>query len=136
MLARLDQGWANLGLAIAGLPHERWGEPGVCGAWSVKDVLGHVAFWDRYSADVARREAAGESTADEVDWQAMNEVDAAAKADWTVAAIRTELAAAHEAVLTAYRALPTLNEGAIKEDWEHYDEHAAEIRSWRERGGI
>jgi hypothetical protein len=134
MLAQIDRSWANLISAIEGLSTDHWGESGVSGEWSVKDLLGHVAFWDRYSAEVATKR--GAVPASEVGWQAMNDADAAAKADWTVTAIETELADAHAAILTAYEALPTLDEENVKEDWEHYDEHAAEIRAWREREGI
>lgn len=135
ILARIDRSWENLTDAIAGIPSERLVEPGVCGPWSGKDILGHVAFWDRQGAEMRTHEAAGE-TLPKVDWRAMNDVDADAKANWTVVEIETELAAAHAAMVAAYRILPTLAEDEIKEDWEHYDEHAAEIRGWRERAGV
>ena len=38
---------------------------------------------------------------------------------------------AHDALVTAYNALPTLDDIGIDDDWIHYDEHAAEIRAWR-----
>jgi uncharacterized protein (TIGR03083 family) len=135
ILTQLDTSWANLTQAIAGIPTDRFAEPGVCGDWSLNDVLGHVAFWDRQGAEMRTREAAGE-TLGKVDWQAMNDADAAAKATWSFAEIETEFAAAHAAMLAAYRALSTLAEDEIKEDWEHYDEHAAEIRAWRDQLGI
>jgi hypothetical protein len=136
VLAQIDRGWANLTAAIDGLSTDRWGEPGVTGEWSVKDVLGHVAFWDRYSAEAVRRTTAGDPLPTGHDWQAMNDADYVAKVDWSVAAIQTELAEAHADILAAYRAFPDLTEDLAKEDWEHYDEHAAEIRAWREREGI
>jgi hypothetical protein len=137
ILAQLDRSWANLSAAIAGIPSGRLCDPGVTGQWSAKDVLGHVAFWDRFGAEQARREQAGEPEPDgETDWQTLNDTDQIAKADWQAERVLAELDAAHIAILTAYRALPTLDPEHVKEDWEHYDEHAAEIRAWRERMGV
>ncbi|HKG26813.1 MAG TPA: DinB family protein [Thermomicrobiales bacterium] len=137
ILAQIDRSWANFTEAIAGLPADRLGEPGVSGHWSAKDVIGHVAFWDRFSAEQARRQLSGEPEPEGMnDWQALNDRDHAAKADWDASRILSELDAAHAEILTAYRALPTLDPDHVKEDWEHYDEHAAEIHAWRERAGV
>jgi hypothetical protein len=137
ILAQIDRSWANFTEAIAGLPADRLGESGVSGHWSAKDVIGHVAFWDRYTAEQAQRQLSGEPEPDgEHDWQALNDQDQAAKADWEAVRILAELDAAHVKILTAYRALPTLDADNVKEDWEHYDEHAAEIRAWRARAGV
>src|SRR5262249_37485965 len=136
IFAQLDTSWANLTQAIAGAPADRFAEPCVCGDWSLKDVLGHVAFWDRFGAESAQRELAGQPKDGEHDWQRLNDQDHAAKANWDADRILTELDAAHAAFLDAYRALPNLGPDHVKEDWEHYDEHAAEIRAWRERLGI
>jgi uncharacterized protein (TIGR03083 family) len=122
ILAQIDASWTNLTDAIPGIPADRFAEPGVCGDWTVKDLLGHVAFWDRVGADHAARELAGEPKPD-------------GESDWPVDQILTELETAHRAFLDAYRALPNLRPAHVQEDWEHYDEHAAEIRSWRKREG-
>lgn len=136
ILGQIDRSWAGLQAALNGVPKERLSEPNIVGQWSIKDVLGHVAFWDRYSADGAALRLAGAPDRGEADWQALNDTDAAAKAEWDVDRILTELDAAHAALLAGYRALPTLDADEIKEDWEHYDEHGAEVRTWREREGI
>jgi hypothetical protein len=137
ILAQIDTSWANLSDAIAGIPADRLAETGVSGHWSAKDVLGHVAFWDRFSAAQAERMLAGEPEPEGGnDWQGLNDQDHAAKADWDAARILAELEPAHTALLVAYRALPSLDPEQVKEDWEHYDEHAAEIRAWRKRAGV
>ena len=38
-------------VALAGLPEERIDEPGVCGVWSVKDLVHHVAYWENNVAE-------------------------------------------------------------------------------------
>jgi DinB family protein len=137
ILAQIDESWANLLAAIDSLPAGRLADTGVSGDWSTKDVLGHIAFWDRYSAAQAQRRLVGQPDPEnEPNWQTLNDQDHAAKADWDAARIRTELDAAHTAILAAYRSLPALDPDHVKEDWQHYDEHAAEIRAWRDRLGI
>ena len=34
--------------AVEGLPDPDWLKPGVCGAWSVKDVIAHLADTEAY----------------------------------------------------------------------------------------
>ena len=52
---RVDASWDGWLAALDGVPAERLIEPGVCGDWSVKDLIGHVAYWDDDAlADVER----------------------------------------------------------------------------------
>ncbi len=46
LLNRLDKAWAALKESYAGLSDSRLTEPGVTGAWSVKDILAHVTTWE------------------------------------------------------------------------------------------
>lgn len=46
MLGRIVAAWRDWLLAIEGLPEDRVDEPGVCGHWSVKDLVPHMALWD------------------------------------------------------------------------------------------
>lgn len=136
-LAQLAVSWDNLMTAINGIPSDRMSEPGVIGDWSVKDILGHVAFWDRYSVAEAERRLARDLTPPpQHDTDAMNAENHEAKAGWDVAAIQNELIDAHDALATVYNALPNVDHVGIDEDWTHYDEHAAEIVAWRERNGL
>ena len=142
VLERIDERWRGLQAAIDGIPDERMVEPGVSGDWSVKDLLGHVAVWDRYVVAAVRRFLAGAATG-EVDWQRMNEREAAARADRSVAEQREEMERAHAAMVAFVGALGpaefrTKNvRPRIRVDtYEHYDEHAADIRAWRERTGV
>jgi hypothetical protein len=136
-LAQLAQSWDNLTTALNGLPTDRMSEAGVTGEWSVKEILGHVALWDRYSVIQAERRLAGDLTEpDPHDTDAVNAEDRDAKSTWDISEIQAELITAHDALVAAYTALPTFDQIKIDEDWIHYDEHAAEIRDWRERTGL
>jgi hypothetical protein len=37
---------------LDGLPTSEWETPGVCGAWSVKDIIGHLASYEHLLVDV------------------------------------------------------------------------------------
>jgi hypothetical protein len=45
-LARLDAAWKDFEASYAGLSPEQLLVPGVQGAWSVRDVIAHVTWWE------------------------------------------------------------------------------------------
>jgi hypothetical protein len=45
-LKRLDQAWAAFRQSYAGLSDAEVMEPGVTGAWSVRDIIAHVTWWE------------------------------------------------------------------------------------------
>ncbi|MGH9444887.1 MAG: ClbS/DfsB family four-helix bundle protein [Terriglobia bacterium] len=47
LLKRLDKAWVAFKESYAGLLELRLMEPGVTGAWSVRDILAHVTTWER-----------------------------------------------------------------------------------------
>lgn len=46
LLDKLEQAWADFKASYAGLSEAQMTEPGVTGAWSVKDILAHVTTWE------------------------------------------------------------------------------------------
>jgi hypothetical protein len=46
LLKRLDKAWQGLLMSYAGLADSEMMEPGVTGAWSVRDVIAHVTWWE------------------------------------------------------------------------------------------
>jgi hypothetical protein len=46
LLETIDRRWQELLAAYAGLPDAALTEPGVAGAWSVKDIIAHVSVWE------------------------------------------------------------------------------------------
>jgi hypothetical protein len=46
VLERLELAWADLADAYAGLSDAELLAPGVAGAWSVRDVVAHVTWWE------------------------------------------------------------------------------------------
>ncbi len=139
---RIEQSWRGLTDALAGVPAAHLDEAGAVGEWSVKDVMGHVAFWDEQAVAAGERLLRGEPAV-EVDWQAINEREAAAAAGRSAAEQRAAMDRAHAAVLALLRQTPPSDPrflglcGCLRGDtFEHYDEHAADIRAWRARVGL
>ena len=139
---RIEASWdAWLG-TVRGIPEERLAEPGACGGWAIKDLIGHVAFWD---ADAIQDIGAylGGMARPKEDVDALNARSAAAHAARGAEEVRAEMERTHAAVvalLTALapddpRALAACREIAV-DTWEHYDEHAAQVRAWRQRVGL
>lgn len=143
-IVQIEASWDGLMRAIAGIPDDRLTAPGAVGEWSVKDVMGHVAYWDEQAVAVARRRMVGTEPGPPIDWQTINEREAATRAGQSLAAAREELRHAHERVMETLRSLLVLTPadaigicGCLTDDtYEHYDEHASEIRAWRERIGV
>lgn len=46
LLKTVDARWQALIASYAGLPEAASTEPGVTGAWSVKDIIAHVSVWE------------------------------------------------------------------------------------------
>ena len=141
-LARIEASWADLLAALDGIPEERVAEPSVSGAWSVKDLMGHVAVWDAHAVAFAKRVLAGEPKSD-LDWQGLNEREAASRAGRSALEQRDEMERTHEAMLAFVRGLQPaeLRTKGIRprfriDAFEHYAEHARDIRAWRQREGV
>jgi hypothetical protein len=47
VLRDMDKAWRAFMDSVRGIPESLMSEPGVSGHWSVKDILAHVAAWDR-----------------------------------------------------------------------------------------
>jgi len=47
LLKRLDAAWRAFTQSYAGLPEPDLLQPGVTGAWSVRDIIAHVTIWER-----------------------------------------------------------------------------------------
>jgi hypothetical protein len=145
----MDQEWAALEVALTGLSDKRMLETGVVGEWSVKDLLGHMAFWAQEAAKNTELVRAGQQdqivrpdSAETTDmWNAR---ERRARASRPLAEVRRELEKSHRRALAALAALPeeklslNLDDGTFLElyavdTYDHYREHIAQVLSWRKR---
>ena len=143
----LNEAWRELSAVLDSIPSEEQERAGVVEGWSVKDMLGHMAFWAEKAGRDLELVAAGKPEEIEVptgqesvnEWNAR---EAGRRANLPVAEVRRELAAAHESALQSLRQVPadvfdtevqgwTMLVRFAEDTYRHYGEHAEHIRAWQ-----
>jgi uncharacterized damage-inducible protein DinB len=137
--------------SFAGLSDEEMLEPGVTGSWSTKDVLTHVAAWDRVTSEAFRAMLEGERHP-MLEWdvdgvQQFNEQTYEANKSRDLNDVLTELNASREELTEFLRDLDSVKMFAPAPGDEHADmsiaamvsvqvdhdqEHAEMIEEWRQ----
>ena len=146
VLRSLDHSWNELREVIDSMSEPEMVEPGVVDDWSIKDLLGHMAFWaDRAVNTLAEVQAGrgaevpGPETETELDeWNAR---EFAVREGKNLAQLREDWERAHQAARAALETFPeeTLDDpfkdhtvvfefGA--DTFAHYQQHAAQISAW------
>jgi uncharacterized protein (TIGR03083 family) len=152
MLAgQLEDARERLLQSFAGLSDEQMQEPGVCGDWSVRDILAHIAAWDRATTEAYRAMVAGERPAfldlDEEGIEAFNHEHHQVTLQAGVDEVVTELLASRNEMLEMLRDLDNKTlfapapgdtqadlsiAACINVTISHDEEHAEMIEEWRE----
>jgi hypothetical protein len=140
LIERIDEAWRELFAVLDDIPEDRLSDPGVIGAWSLKDLFGHLAFWDEHALAEIERALAGLPREDNT-WQEMNEADHAARRDRKLPEQRAAMHQAHAALVERLESVAGIEaahiDAAIRPDtYEHYRDHIADIRTWRQRTGV
>jgi mycothiol maleylpyruvate isomerase-like protein len=137
LLQREDESWSALVDACSAVSEDRRDVEGVVPGWTVHDMMWHCGYWAGSVVDVLARIARGEKTDDDQDWDAINDsvVQEGRTMSWDEVIVASERN--RTAVRAALSALPMLTDEAIGEfggeTFEHYDEHAQEIRTFASR---
>jgi uncharacterized protein (TIGR03083 family) len=144
---QLDEAWAELQALVQKAPEDAVTEPGVVEDWSLKDLLGHMAFWSGRAARNLRCTAAGRP--DEAEFgEGENWVDEwnarefEARRDHEFHQVRAEWMRNHEDAVKALDEAPaevldeklrgddSVLEGFGWDTYEHYRQHAEHIKDW------
>ena len=144
LLAQLNRDWQVFLDSLACLPDSALLQPGVVGEWSLRDIMGHVTTWEEESikalpAILARVPPPTYGGYGGVGVDAFNAQKAAEKHALTLADIRRDLAATHQILLGRIAAIPDeavdaeLERRVAEDTWNHYRQHAEQIRAWRGR---
>jgi len=145
LIAKVDAAWADFHAAYAGLAVEDLMIPGVCGDWSIRDLIAHVTWWDGEALTHLPLVLEGGTpprysvTYGGID--AFNAMKTGEKQGLTLEEVRAEAAATHDRLLAYLR---SVDPGRLKgnsrfthrlrlDTYGHYPIHAAQIRAWRER---
>ena len=139
--------WEALGSAVDSFSEAEMEQAGVIEGWSVKDLLGHIAFWaDKAAADL---QAVAGGKPEEVDvpggdeavdeW---NERERQSRVGRPLADIREEWLESFEKAMGALAEFPaerlqekvqgrTVLERFAGDTYEHYREHFGDLSAWR-----
>ncbi|MFW6115986.1 MAG: DinB family protein [Chloroflexota bacterium] len=150
LLARLAAERAELLWQILGIDEQTLTQTPLfeAGDWTVKDLLAHVAAWDRWQHSTMAALLEGEQPdfAAAADWDAFNAAAVEAGRDRTLAEVLSELRNARGSWVAWLRSVPlpaffqtrTMGEwdwtfpGCLEVQWDHDAEHAAQLARWRE----
>lgn len=140
LLQRIEDSWRAFLASLDDLDDDALLEPGAVGEWSLKDLLGHIAYWDDLGRENAALALSGNARTFE-DYEALNQADHAARRGRTLAEERAAMHQAHAALVADLEERLHLDAAAIDEaiagsTYGHYDEHVVDIRAWRERRGV
>jgi hypothetical protein len=131
LLREEDRAWGALNALLDEIPDERMTEPGLTEDWTVKDLLGHLAYWMAEAAHVFERQHYNTYEKSSLDVDAINADVYQAMKDLDLSTVRTELDSARVRMLQEWWALPELTPEA--EEWfmesgpGHLDEHLPDI---------
>lgn len=144
-LKRLDQAWEALQESYAGLSDAELLVPGVTGAWSIKDIIAHVSWWEEEALKHLPLILAGgrpprySVTYGGID--AFNAKMTAQRKDLSLAAVLRHRDDVHRRLVALVRSAPeTQATGETRfrrrlrlDTYGHYPKHGRAIRAWRER---
>lgn len=134
---RIETTWRHWLLALARVDSDRRTEPGVCGHWSVKDLMAHIALWESEIPEHIQRWEIGLPIAD-LDIDTMNAEIVAENHARSCALVRIDMHRAHQIAMTAIRDLDLEPDDDLRsriacETWDHYPEHTEQILVWLDR---
>ena len=144
-----QQAWDDL---VTSVPRERMLEPVWPGGWNVKDLAGHVGFYENWAAEFIRTErwADDDPMLHHADMDTRNDAYYERNKDRELDDVLAELARIHAGMIAAIEGLgeddfrsrnehgtPSANDARPIEEIvlgntrDHFDQHATQIRDWR-----
>ena len=137
VLRDIDKAWRTFMDSVEGIPESLMIEENVSGDWSVKDVLAHVAAWDRETTRVVLQIVRGDEPQWPIHVQRFNDLNYEADQNLIVLEARNRALSAHKALVEMLD-----GKSEVRADWirsttyEHYPKHTEEILRWRRAQGI
>jgi hypothetical protein len=145
LLQRLDVAWRAFKESYAGLSEAELLEPGVTGAWSIRDIIAHVTTWEQEalahlpSILGGHRPPRYSVTYGGID--AFNALMTTKKAGLSLAEVFRQQDEIHRQVIDLIDRAPEdqwIRETRFRrrlrlDTYDHYPKHTEAIRRWRER---
>jgi hypothetical protein len=143
----------QLEMLLTHLSVAQMNQPGAVGVWSVKDVLAHIAFWERYALRLLHAAARGETPDLEADDDTETR-NASVVAQYYQRSLSAVLADWHDARQELIEQLAATSDEDLNDpgryhwtrgvplwrriawdSYEHEQEHIDQIRSWMAQQG-
>lgn len=113
---------------MSSVPVDRRTDAGVCGSWSMKDLMGHLAFWDSVTIDSLTTELRGETwIPDPRDVDAIYAIEASLRANWNWDQVLDEVTHNRNKRLILH-VMPVATD--MSDVGGHWVEHGAQIDAW------
>lgn len=134
VIAAIDDSWRELRRSLSRVRSADMAVPGVCGDWTIKDIVGHITTWESELVDAITTGSNLPSS----NISQFNHEAAAEKARLTVREVMARMEETHRVLRDLLRRQPSskfepgdgvryqIDEASIL----HYEEHTAQIRSW------
>lgn len=144
LLNRLDRAWVDFKESYAGLSDTQLLEPGVTGAWSVRDIIAHVTTWDeealRHLPVILEGGRPPRYSVTYGGIDAFNALMTKGKESLSLSEVLQQQDEVHRRVIALIESAPedllrreTRFRRRLRLDtFGHYPKHAAAIRRWRE----
>lgn len=147
LIDKVEAAWADFHAAWAGLPDDALLIPGVCGEWSIRDLIAHVSWWDEEAITHLPMVLEGRTpprysvTYGGID--AFNALKTEEKRGLSLDEVRREADATHGRLVAYLESVPVerlvgnsrFTHRLRLDTYGHYPIHAADIRAWREAHG-
>jgi hypothetical protein len=145
LLQRLGNAWEALKESYAGLSEPDLLEPGVTGAWSIKDIIAHVTWWEEEAlTHLPLILAGGKPPRYSVKYGGIDAFNAGMteqRKDLSLAEVLRQRDAVHGRLIAFIDTAPeTQVTGDTRfrrrlrlDTYGHYPKHARAIRTWREQ---
>ena len=145
LLARLDVAWRDFEASYAGLSDAELLVPGVTGAWSVRDIIAHVTWWEEEALEhLPLVLDGGRPPRYSVRYggiDAFNALMTERRRHLPLAAVLRQHDEVHARLLAYLGTVPgalLARESRFRrrlrlDCYGHYPKHAAAIRAWRQR---
>jgi hypothetical protein len=132
---KIEPGWNRLIELLSDIPEDlvekQFGRSG----WSIKVLVGHIAYWERHAARVIQVIARGETPAP-IEFMVVNQEVAAIDASRAYVDVRRDLDNAHEELLMIVDESGEVGSRRLGGDtWGHYPEHIKQLEKWLQKSG-
>ena len=134
LLEREAKAWLDFEAAFASVPPGRRGVEGVVPGWSTHDLLWHCAYWAADGSETLERLRRGDPEPEESSDEAALDAEILAEGrgmTWDEVIVQAERNRERaRAALSAFDDVPEEAVTLFKDEtFEHYEEHAAQIRA-------